>query len=207
MGGGTDWAHAFRGGVELDAGNYLLVSGNRLSDGSVPVSLRFFTLEEGAALHQELRIEEGDGGAPVIGTFDCESKIWVDGESVSILSQTGRGTYVLALLDPGKEPTNHVLRDIAAERERLEAWGRPLLLVCPSEEALQRLRKELDEGRYGQLPATVRLGVGNLVIPGLSGNPALPVVLVADSFNRTFFLSEGYTIGLGTRLVQLAARL
>ena len=235
MGGGTDWAHAFRGGVQLDAGDYLLVSGNRLSDGSVPVSLRFFTLEEGAALHQELRIEEGEGGAPVIGTFDCESNICVDRESVSILSQTGRGTYALALLDPGKEPTTHALRDIAAERERLEAWGRPLILLCRSEEALQRLRKELDEGRYGQLPATVLFGVATvgdgrsepamtgtpepamtgtpeptmapLIIPGLTGNPALPVVLVADSFNRTFFLSEGYTIGLGTRLVQLTARL
>ena len=227
-------------GVQLDAGDYLLVSGNRLSNGSVPVTLRFFTLEEGAVLHQELRIEAGEGGAPVIGTFDCESKICVDGESVSILSQTGRGTYVLALLDPGKEPTNHALRDLAAERERLEAWGRPILLLCPSEEALQRLRKEMEEGRYGQLPATVLFGVATagdgrsepamtgtpepamtgtpkpamtgtpepamttLVIPGLTGNPALPVVLVADSFNHTFFLSEGYTIGLGTQLAQFS---
>jgi hypothetical protein len=203
MGGGTDWAHAFRGGVQLDAGDYLLVSGNRLSDGSVPVTLRFFRLEEGTVLHQPLRIEAGEGGAPVIGTFDCESKIYVDGESVSILSLTGRGCYALALLEPGKEPTNHALRDMAAEREKLEAWGRPILLLCSSEEALSRLRKELEEGRYGQLPATVRFGIAPEGL--LEG--ARPVVLVADSFNRCFFLSEGYTIGLGTQLVQLTGRL
>ena len=207
MGGGTDWAHAFRGGVRLDAGDYLLVSGNRLSDGSVPVTLRFFTLEEGAALHQELRIETGGSGAPIIGTFDCESKVFVDGESVSILSLTGRGCYALALLDPGKEPTDHALRDLAAEREGLEAWGRPILLLCPTEAALERLRQELEEGRYGQLPATVLLGVApDLAIPGQSRD-LRPVVLVADSFNRTFFLSEGYTIGLGARIAQLAALL
>ncbi len=203
MGGGTDWEHAFRSGVQLDAGDYLLVSGNRLSDGSVPVSLRFFTLEEGAVLHQELRIEASGNGAPVIGTFDCESKISVNGESVSILSLAGRGCYALALLDPGKEPTNHALRDIAAEREKLEAWGRPFLMLCPSEEALERLQSELAEGRYGQLPATVLFGVAPEGL--LEG--ARPVVLVADSFNRSFFRSEGYTIGLGTQMVQLIARL
>ena len=197
MGGGVDWAHVFKEGYKLDEGTYLMVSGNRLSDGSVPVSMVFFAIEEGQETVEELRIgEPTDGALPVIGNFDAESKISVNGEEVSVLSQTGRGHYVLALLDVGKEPTNHALRDIAAAREQLEAWGAPILLLCPSEDALARLRKEEKEGRYGKLPTTVLFGVA----PESLLNGARPVVIIADSFNRVYFRSEGYTIGMGNQL-------
>ena len=196
MGGGVDWAHVFKTGYTLDEGTYLLVSGNRLSDGSVPVSMAFVSVEAGKETVEELRINENAGSLPVIGSFDAESKIKVGGEEVSILSQVGRGFYVLAVLDPGKEPTNHALRDIAAAREQLEAWGRPILLLCTSESALAQLHKEEKEGRYGKLPTTVLYGVASEGL--LEG--ARPVVLIADSFNRVFFRSKGYTIGLGNQL-------
>ena len=186
----------FKPGYKLDAGTYLLASGNRLSDGSVPVSMCFFAIEEGKETVQELRIGELDGALPVIGQFDAETRVSIEGKEVSILSQTGRGYYVLALLDPGKEPTNHALRDLAAAREQLESWGRPIVLLCSSPEALSQLRKEEKEGRYGKLPATVLFGVA----PEGMLDGARPVVLIADSFNRVFFRSEGYTIGLGNQL-------
>ena len=199
--------------ITLEAGNYMLVSGNRLSDGSVPVHMLFFTVLEGATVEVPLIIEEpSDGAVPVIGSFDAETRINVDGAQVSILSQTGRGFYVVALLDPGKEPTNHVLRDLAAARTDLEAWGRPIVLLCQTEAAMSQLQKELAEGRYGQLPNTVLYGIirdarlePGMTGSGLTGN--LPVVLVADTFNRTFFRSEGYTIGLGEQLAGIVARL
>ena len=37
--------------------------------------------------------------------------------------------------------------------------------------------------------------------------PILPLVILADSFNRVFFLSEGYTIGLGDQLAATVAKL
>ena len=203
MGGGTDWAHTFKNGCKLDEGTYLLVSGNRLSDGSVPVSMCFLLIEEGKETVEKLQINEDAGSLPVIGSFDAESKISVNGEQVSVLSQVGRGFYVLALLEPGKEPTNHALRDLAAAREQLEAWGRPIVLLCTSEKALQQLQKEEREGRYGKLPTTVIFGIAPEEL--LTG--ARPVVLVADSFNRVFFRSEGYTIGLGNQIAGMVVKL
>ena len=198
MGGGVDWAHVFREGYRLDAGAYLLVSGNRLADGSVPVSMAFFTLPEGETTTVELRIEEPAGSLPIIGSFDANP----------LLPIVGRGFYVLALLDPGKEPTNHVLRDLAAAKEALEAWGRPVVLFCENETSFLRLQKEMAEGRYGTLPGTVQLGIDadgafrkaivrnmKLAAPG-----RLPLVILADSFNRVFFCSEGYTVGLGEQI-------
>ncbi len=34
-----------------------------------------------------------------------------------------------------------------------------------------------------------------------------PVILIADTFNRVFFLSQGYTIGIGTQLTGTIAKL
>ena len=79
----------------------------------------------------------------------------------------------------------------------------------------------MSEGRYGILPDTIVLGLdadgsvqkgiekGMKVGPaGKAGAPTrLPLVILADSFNRVFLLSEGYTIGLGDQLAATVAKL
>ena len=245
MGGGMDWAHVFKKGYPLEEGRYLLVSGNRLSSGTVPVSMVFVDVIAGRETVCDLVLRASENEVPVIGSFDAETKftpvaltktedgdvletspgggssVIPSGAKESLLSACGRGHYALAILEPGKEPTNHVLRDLAAAREKLEAWGRPIVLLCSSDAAMHRLQVEMSEGRYGILPSTIVLGldVDGSVQKGIekgmkvgpesaSGAPSrLPLVILADSFNRVFFLSEGYTIGLGDQLAATVAKL
>ena len=245
MGGGMDWAHVFKKGYPLEEGRYLLVSGNRLSSGTVPVSMVFVDVVAGQETVCDLVLRASENEVPVIGSFDAETKftpvalaktedgdvletspgggssVIPSGAKESLLSACGRGHYALAILEPGKEPTNHVLRDLAAAREKLEAWGRPIVLLCSSDAAMRRLQVEMSEGRYGILPSTIVLGLdadgtvqkgiekGMKVGPeSASGAPSrLPLVILADSFNRVFFLSEGYTIGLGDQLAATVAKL
>ena len=213
MGGGVDWAHVFRGGYPLEAGQYLLVSGNRCSDGSVPVAMKFFSIQEGETMTVDLVIREDESKVAQIGTFDAEGFVSVIPGEVggapslqSILSAVGRGVYALAVLDPGKEPTNHFLHDLAAEREPLEAWGRPVLLLTANEAAMEKLQAEITAGRYGSLPSTALFGIDTDGIADRLGT-RLPIVILADSFNRVFFRSEGYSIGLGARLCDVINRL
>ena len=245
MGSGMDWAHVFRKGFPMEEGRYMLVSGNRLSSGTVPVTIAFFDVNAGVETVQDLIIRSGENDVPVIGSFDAETKFvpvaangTEDGDVLSdvpedkssvisseveksLLSAVGRGHYALAILEPGKEPTNHVLRDLAAARPQLEAWGRPIVLLCPTDAAMHRLQVEMAEGRYGLLPSTIVLGLdksgavqkgieqGMKVGPAsASGAPTrYPLVILADTFNRVFFVSEGYTIGLGEQLAGTVAKL
>ena len=236
MGGGMDWAHVFKKGYPLEEGRYLLVSGNRLSSGTVPVSMAFVDVVAGEETVCDLVLRASENEVPVIGSFDAETKFRpvelakseygdVIAEEAkpetSLLSVVGRGHYALAILEPGKEPTNHVLRDLAVASGKLEAWGRPIVLLCSDEKAMHRLQVEMSEGRYGILPSTIVLGLdadgavkkgiekGMKVGPeSASGAPSrLPLVILADSFNRVFFLSEGYTIGLGEQLAATVAKL
>jgi transglutaminase-like putative cysteine protease len=257
MGGGVDWAHVFKKGYPLEEGRYLLVSGNRLSSGTVPVTLAFFDVVAGEETLIDLVLRAAENEVPVLGSFDAETPFTPvaltktedgdvleeipgqarnDGKEVipsedssvipseakeSLLAAVGRGHYALAILEPGKEPTNHVLRDLAVAREKLEAWGRPIVLLCANETAMHRLQVEMSEGRYGLLPDTIILGldtegaVQKGIEKGMKVGPSsdtgaptrLPLVILADTFNRVYFLSEGYTIGLGEQLAATVAKL
>ena len=196
MGGGVGWANVFRNGAKLDTGTYILVSGNRLSDGSVPVQVQLFTIEEGKTTTLDLVLREAPDAISVIGTFPN-----------SLVSDLGRGFYVTGVLEVGKEPTNHALRDIAKVKDAFEQWGRPVVLFCTDQAQLDRLNKEITEGRYGELPSNVRLAVdeGGKVLDALVSNldlkaGTLPIFIIGDTFDKVYFASQGYTIGMGEQI-------
>ena len=186
--------------------------------------MKIFEIADGQRLEVPLEIRTVENAVSVIGQFDSESKYLPvtpgeDGPEYgadvsSILSRTGRGYFVAAVLGVGGEPTNHVLRDIAAERQALEEWGRPILLLCTSEKQMSRLHAEIASGNFGQLPSTVIFGVDRdgSILSAIADNmdlrrDNLPVVFIADTFNRVVFVSSGYTIGLGARLAAVAGKL
>lgn len=201
MGGGVSWANIFKKGTPLDVGDYVLVSGNRLSDGSVPVTMRQFSVREGETTTLDLCITIPEDRLSVIGSFDAETRFCMepDAEPVSVLSTTGRGFYVIGFLTPRQEPSVHAINDLIAAKSGLEAWGRPILLLTTAE-GLGWLKEY-----SASLPSNIHLGI----IPDgldLKGR-RMPYFLLADTFNRVFFTTEGYTIGLGDQLVTAIAKL
>ena len=119
---------------------------------------------------------------------------------------------MLGIVAPNTEPTNHAIRDLKACRRDLEKWGRKIILLFPSEQAYeQNIRKE----EFSHLPSTVVCGVElNHEIREslakdlhLNSELQLPVFVIADSFNRVVYFSQGYTIGLGEQLLKVIGQL
>lgn len=211
MGGGTSWANTFKDGARLDEGTYMLVSGQRMADGSVLARNTIFKIEPDKETDADLVIRNSDEGVKVIGNFSSESRFLKDDNEASILSQTGRGYYVIGIIAPGQEPTNHALRDIAKVRERLDKWGRPFVLLFENEADAAKFRA----ADYGTLPAKTVFGIDEdgkilkaIKASKLVGeNANLPVFLIADTFDRVVFASQGYTIGLGEQIQKIADKL
>ena len=199
MGGGVSWENSFKNGASLDTGEYVLVSGNRLSDGSVPVTLKKFEVKEGETTTIDLTIWIPDDKLSVIGEFDSETRYWKSAGSdpVSILSTTGRGVYVIGFLTPRHEPSVHAVNDLIAAKEGLEQWGRPIMLLT-SEDGLDWVKEY-----SSRLPSNVHFGIAPKEL--LEGT--MPRVMIADTFNRVFFKVEGYTIGLGDQILGAIAKL
>ena len=139
----------------------------------------------------------------------------------SLLSTTGRGYYVLAIVAPNQEPTNHAMRDISVYKDEFEKWGRKMIFLFQNEDEAQRF----NFAEFNQLPETVVWGTdvdGKIrqevweqmkftsPIPEQSSptrSLSLPVFLVCDTFNRVVFCLQGYTINLGEQLLKVIRQL
>ena len=211
MGNGTCWSNTFKNGYSFDIGTYMLTTGTRLASGSVLAATRIFNIEKGKTTTLPLDIRQDANDVSVIGQFNSESIISKDGKDVSILSQTGRGYYILAVLGVGQEPTNHALHDIEKERAAFESWGRPVVLLFESEADAKKFQKD----EFGSLPSTVKYAIDkNGAIREqiaremkLQSKTQMPMFIIADTFNRVVFSSQGYTIGLGEQMKNVFKKL
>ena len=205
------WSELFKKPAQMDCGYYMLVSGSRMSGGNVFADVTFLTVEEGKTTVADLVMRDIKDQIRVIGSFDSEAKyLTLDGVEKSILETTGRGYFAVALVDYGTEPTNHAFMDISAAAAELEAWGRPLVVIFATEDDCRKFRAE-----HFSLPSTVRFGIdkdGSIrrmiaTEMKLEKNGLLPLIVLADTFNRVVFFSQGYTIGLGDSLVKTSKAL
>lgn len=212
MGGGATWSNLLKNGAKLDAGYYMLVTGTRMASGAVLADAVFFNIEEGKTTTVDLVMRENKDQVQVIGNFNSESlyrplPIGSCSSQSSLLQTCGRGYYVVAVLGVGQEPTNHALRDIAALSGEFEKWGRKMVLLFPSEEQYKKFRPS----EFSGLPSTITYGVdidngiqkqiaASMKLPN---ETILPMFIIADTFNRVVFVSQGYTIGLGEQLMKV----
>ena len=204
MGNGTTWSNTFKNGYKLDAGTYMLTTGTRLANGSVLASNRIFEIKKGQTTTLPLEIRQNTNEVSVIGSFNSESLVTKDGKEVSLLSQIGRGYYVVGILGVGQEPTNHALHDIEKMKEAFEAWGRPVVLLFESETDAAKFNHD----EFPGLPSTVQFALdkdGSVRKQiaremKLMNEKQMPMFIIADTFNRVVFVSQGYTIGLGEQM-------
>ena len=216
---GSSWSNTFQNGTTLDVGTYILTSGTRAASGKVLVANRIFSVKPDETTTINLTMRQDDNMVAVIGNFNSEAKFRlldnqlnpVNGDDVSILSQTGRGYFIVGLLGVGQEPTNHAMRDIAKVSATLDKWDRPMVLLFENVEEAQKYRQE----NFGTLPRNIIYGIdtdGSIRQHiahemKLQNDSQLPIFVLADTFNRVMFCSQGYTIGLGGQFTKVIGNL
>lgn len=206
---GTSWQNLLKHGTALDAGQYVLVTGTRLASGAVLSKVVSFIIAPGRTTALDLVMRENRDEVQVIGSFNSESlftPLQQGATKQSLLQACGRGYFVVGILGAGQEPTNHALRDIAALKDDLEKWGRNIVLLFPDEAGYNKFRPE----EFPGLPATIIYGVDTDGISRqivenmkLRQKSSMPIFIIADTFNRVVFVSQGYTIGLGEQLMKV----
>ena len=212
---GSSWSNTFQKGTTLDAGTYMLTSGTRAASGKVLVANRIFNVNPGETTTINLTMRQSDDIVAVIGNFNSESKFQLldsefkpaVGDHVSILSQTGRGYFIVGILGVGQEPTNHAMRDISKVATALDKWERPMVLLFEDEAEARKYGQE----NFGTLPKNIIYGIdtdGSIRSQiahemKLQSETQLPMFILADTFNRVLFCSQGYTIGLGEQFTKV----
>ena len=103
------------------------------------------------------------------------------------------------------------MRDIAKVSATLDKWDRPMVLLFENVEEAQKYRQE----NFGTLPRNIIYGIdtdGSIRQHiahemKLQNDSQLPIFVLADTFNRVMFCSQGYTIGLGEQFTKVIGNL
>ncbi|MCX6282839.1 MAG: transglutaminase-like domain-containing protein, partial [Bacteroidetes bacterium] len=187
--------------LDLAAGYYLMVTGNRMKDGTVLSSLSFFNLNLGKEVKQQISLRK-EPAPLVIGTLDIKILL-------SILPQAGpfvSGNLVLAWMEPGKEPTKHFIADLRAKKKDLEKKNCRIFFL---------FRNDIEETGFikdmsGEMPSgsSCLVPTANLVKlisdnTGQSLGASLPLVTIINSKGEIVYLSQGYHIGIGDDLLKM----
>lgn len=206
------WSEIFSHPAKLDTGEYLLTTGQRMASGAVLSQLTFFNILPDSITETALTLRQDSTEISVIGNFNSEN-IYHDtalNSDKSLLSTTGRGYYVLGLITANDEPSVHALNDISAYKEEFEKDGRSIMLLFADEAGASKW----DASRFSNLPSTVTFGtdidgkIAGELIEGLELDSKLrPIFIIADTFNRVVYVTQGYTIGTGQRLIETLHRL
>lgn len=197
--------------TDFEAGQYVLTTGQRMADGSVLARSEFFTVPEGKSVKVPVVIRQSSKDVQVVGNFNSENRyIDTEGNQRSLLSTTGRGYYTLIYARPNHEPTAHVLNEICALAPQFEADGRKIMLIYPDAGVLARAQVA---SRFPGLPGNVAVGsdidgaIARELVDNLNLLPGdAPIVVIADTFNRVVYVSQGYTINSTAHLLDILSR-
>ncbi|WP_026215757.1 transglutaminase-like domain-containing protein [Porphyromonas levii] len=200
---GFDWQTPYNevSGASLLYDKNYIITGTRLADGTVLLGFRKQTCGE----ISPLIFDRDEMAVSVIGNLNAEALYYdlATQAEKSIISTTGRGYYVLVIGRAHHEPTDHILRDMQALVNKEGKLPLPTIVLAnaPTPE-LQALLPQATWGKDTQ-------GIEQTIMTGneLGSRIDKPLVVIADTFNRVVFMSQGYTIGIGERLAQVVAEI
>lgn len=197
--------------LEMEVGQYALVTGNRMEDGSVLSNLTFFAIEKGKTTTVPVELRQQTGLMNPTGKLALEQlNLLKDGKTQS-LSVLSNGNYsVLVLLDPDKEPSKHILNDLGPYVDHFNKWGGQFVFAMPQEKAAQA-----GVLKTYPLPAKMESGIDDngkilTAISAIYGDglkDKLPLVLFYDKAGNVYLFSSGYKIGMGEQLLKIISAL
>lgn len=207
MGGGMNYSAIFRQPVELEEGEYVLVTGNRKSDGSVLAGLSSFTVKAGELTKVSMEVRKVTEKLEVLGTVDRQMIYMPEkGEVLAEVQLPPAGYTALAFIKANQEPTNHLVRDMSGMKADFEAKGVPMTFLFTDRSQLEKFARH----DFRPLPSTLHLGYdkeGKILSMleeklGLKNTLDFPLIVMINAKGEVVFLSQGYRIGLGSQILK-----
>lgn len=189
--------------IELDEGDYILTTGNRMASGKILSRVVTFSIKQGEVEDVKLVMRPANDDIGVIGSMDPEIRYLPEGSDAetSILSTTGRGYFIIAVMGTSDEPTNHASRGLASIAEELKAWGRPTLILNATREDAAKYNRSMLGGVEIHFGVDVDDRVRKMLCSGCNSRSSqLPVVALCDTFGRVVYFSQGYNTSLAEQL-------
>ncbi|HHT02816.1 MAG TPA: transglutaminase domain-containing protein [Bacteroidales bacterium] len=193
--------------LNLEAGYYRLLTGNRANDGTVYIKTNYFNLQAGRTGDLFVELREIPQNLIVEGVMKMKTKVNLQNKEKTTLAELSNGKgLVIAIIDPQSEPTKHIMVDIPLFKQEFEQWQGGVLFLVPED----KLRGDFSESSYKNLPeqSVFAIDKGNKILKQVLKTTKkdikdnLPIILLITNEGNIVFLSDGYRIGSGENLIK-----
>ena len=195
--------------LEVPAGYYMLSTGNRNSEGTVLSRLEFFNIPAGKDVKKTVILRDfnlvPEGSS--YGHINPDLMLPVEDGEASIQGMAGVKYLIVCFIDPTREPTKHLLKEMGQLKGEYEAWGDNLIFVVPSD----KLAPDFNFTAWNLPKHSVLLeDTSNrwadtfINATGQDFRDNFPAVFVTGGEGNILFFSEGYSIGTGNLILQSA---
>ena len=181
--------------IEVPAGRCLMITGSRLTNGTVLAKVKCFEVKTGEKPSQTIELRKRE--MPVAEYGQINPDLW---------KKTGKKETIIAWVEPGKEPTKHLLADIRQKKREFGSWNGSFTMVFQTADQMKTFVNQeaatLPAGIAYSLQSTFPIRISDLKVdPAAMQN--LPVVVFVTKDGMVRYLSEGYRIGIGDELLSL----
>ena len=193
--------------IELNAGGYMLVTGNRQPGGMVLNRTNFFTLKPGDKRDLNVVIRTNTKNIEPLGkiSLNREFENLLGGENnIDVIA--GAGNIIMAWLDPDKEPTKHAIKDLGELKAELNKLPCRFIFILPKDKitdsfSLDDLKDLPEQSSY--LKANDLNFLEEIEnVTGKSLKDHFPVFLLVNIDGQITYLSSGYKIGIAEEIIK-----
>ncbi|MFC5467382.1 transglutaminase-like domain-containing protein [Cohnella suwonensis] len=194
---------------EMRAGHYRLTTGIRLEDGTALIRLHFFEVKPGQRSAVPLKFRKRRAEVPILGVanLSCVAESPA-GEKVEVSKLAGGNGTFIAWIEPDREPSKHLLRELREMKDEWESLGVSILCFIGEDKWNVSLTLPSDKG----LPSNIWFGKENKAYETLAsidgsmsaGHPkeGLPIVYAVDAQDRIRYRWAGYKLGISKEAVK-----
>ncbi|UVI29091.1 transglutaminase-like domain-containing protein [Paenibacillus spongiae] len=192
---------------EVKPGAYRLISGIRLKDGTVRVRFTCFTVRAGEQTDITLTYRETTEDIPVLGTLDRSSTFTqLNGDSSILGDLIGKEGAIVAWIEPEREPSKHLLRELRELAEPLNKLGIPVVIAVGDSEWTASFSAANDpklpsrtifvrDSTYAALP--------DFILESPAHEAGFPHLFALDSEDQIRYTSSGYKIGTAKEVLHI----
>lgn len=182
--------------LNLPIGDYILLTGNRLNDGSVLSNTYRFEIKKNQSTVLPFEFLDNDSQNLAMGTIDMNQKVDYKNAKSTLASFKNKNGLAIICLDLPAEPSKHAIVELQNAKKQWEELGFPLLVLLKETTDLVDFNQ-----KYG---AFFPLNTSFAIAENLSVQSDLklknwktnaPLLMLVNQNNQIKFISAGYAIG------------
>lgn len=190
---------------KLPVGNYRVITSNRQINGDVLVNLYHTILEKDKCSELTIDLKENNITSDkniLIEDFELQT---FDNETKKLSTLLSDNKNIIAWLEEGKEPTEHLLNEMLEKKDIFKAMQNKIIFIVKTTSAIENrtLRNALDKMNNILILVDNKESYKNAIYDNFKIlDKKLPLSIVVDKNLNSTFASSGYNVGIVDMLLK-----